>query len=147
VSPYIIVNGVRLTTKDAAKRVKVIYNLARECAGEFYDMERSEKFRTNWPDQDEFVKSEWKSFVAQARLMLTKVLHGAEMTPENDEIHQALVIEREISKGIESDSRLQIMKDSQQFVGDKFENRKILEKFGKAPNMRAYLRRSTAVLQ
>ncbi len=147
-SPYIIVNGVRLGTKEAAARIKVIYDLAREIAGEFYDMNRSDKFRTNWPNQEEFAKSEWRSFVVSARTMLTEILTRDNVpVKEKDKIAQALIIERHISDGQETDNRLQIMKDSQQFAGDKFENRKILEKFGKAPNMRAYLRRSTAVLQ
>ena len=144
---YIIVNGVRLSIAEASKRIKIIYDLAREIAGEFYDMNRSEKFRINWPDQDQFAASEWRTFVEAARLMLTEKLTDDKVSiPEKDKISHALIIETHISKGMETDDRLQIMKDSQQFWGDKYENQKILQKFGKAPNLRAYLRRSTAVL-
>ena len=143
---YIIVNGVRLTVKEAGKRIKVIYDLAKEIAGEFYDMNRSDKFRINWPDQDEFAASEWKSFVESARILLTQMLTKQEVpTSDKDRIAQALIIETEIAQGMERDARLQIFKGSQQFFGDKYENKNILEKFGKAPNMRAYLRRSTVL--
>ena len=143
---YIIVNGVRLTVKEASKRIKIIYDLAKEIAGEFYDMNRSGKFRINWPDQDEFAKSEWKSFVESARILLTQQLAKQEVpTSEKDKIAQALIIETEIAQGMERDARLQILKGSQQFLGDKYENKSILEKFGKAPNLRAYLRRSTVM--
>ncbi len=144
---YVLVNGKEISVRDARKRVKLIYDLARNIAGEFHDMERSEKFRANWPSQDEFVKHEWRTFVQAARLMITTNILGKQevSTKDKDEYFEALIIERDISQGQETDARLQLMPNTQQFVGDRHENIKIKEKFGNSTNLRAWLKRSVAI--
>jgi len=144
---YVLVNGKEIPVREARKRIKLIYDLARNIAGEFHDMERSDKFRANWPDQDEFVKHEWRTFVQAARIMITTNILSKQEVPvkDKDEYFEALIIEREISKGQETDARLQLMPNTQQFIGDKYENRKIKEKFGDSTNLRAWLRRSVAI--
>ena len=138
------INGEYVTVREAQGLIRMLYNDAKQIAGEFHNMERSEKFRLNWPDEDQFAESEWRNFVQAARALYTQRLADP-ATAEHDKqrIFKALVLERKIAEGKETDNRLQIMPDSQQFWGDKYENRKILEHFGKAPNLRAYLRRST----
>lgn len=137
---HVIVAGERLTTKEAADLVKMLCHDAEQIAGEFHGQNRSEKFRANWPDEDVFVKANWKTFVAAARMMYAERL-GDKTTPPEDarKMHLALVLQHMMAEGQEKDNRLQILPDSQQFVGDKAENRKILDTYGKRPNFRAQL--------
>jgi len=139
------INGEQISTKQARDLIRMLYNDAKQIAGEFHNMERSEKFRLNWPNEYEFASSEWRNFVAATRQMYTARLADPH-TPGDVKrrIFLALVLETKIAEGRESDNRLQIYPNTQQFVGDKIENRNILQNFGKKPNLRAYLRRSTA---
>ena len=134
-----------LSVHEVAQRIRIIYDLARDLAGEFYDKDRSEKFRNNWPSQDEYAKASWKSFVEEARAKLVAQLNDPHKSVrEKNIIWSAIVLERKIAQGGESDTRIQIRKDSQQFIGDKFENKKILQDFGTNRNFRAWLRTSAA---
>ena len=136
----IVVNGEQLHTSECAELLRMLYKDAEQIAGEFHGMNRSLKFRVNWPDVDVFVKANWKSFVAPTRAMYAERL-GDPKTPAGDarKMHLALVLEKEIARGQETDNRLQIAPGTQQFEGDKFENRNIVDKFGLRPNFRAQL--------
>ena len=68
------INGEAIPVREAAKLIKMICDDAREFAGVFHGMNRSIKFRTNWPDEDVFAASEWRSFVAAVRTMYTERL-------------------------------------------------------------------------
>lgn len=141
----IVINGETISVSEAKKLIKMLYNDAKQIAGEFHNMNRSEKFRVNWPDEYKFAASEWRNFVEAAIQMYVNKL-GDPHTPEEQKklIHRAIVLHNEIGKDMPKDTRLQIKPDSQQFWGDRYENAKILEKFGKTPNLRAYLQNSTA---
>jgi len=138
-------NGEQISVSEAAKLIQMLYNDAAQVAGEFHGMNRSEKFRINWPDEDLFVKANWKTFVQATREMYTAQLADKKV-PEakKQQIFKALVLERKIAQGQESDTRLQLKPNTQQFVGDKRENALILDKFGKKPNFRAALANGAA---
>lgn len=139
------VSGQTISTREAADLVRMLCNDAKEFAGQFYDMNRSVKFRANWPVQDNFVDSNWKTFVEAVRALYAERLGDPKTPPEDArKMHLAIVLQEEIGKGQEKDSRLQIRKDSQQFHGDPFENRKIIEKFGTTQNLRAGFMNSVA---
>jgi|HubBroStandDraft_6_1064221.scaffolds.fasta_scaffold594323_2 hypothetical protein len=141
------VNGESISNEEAAGLVKMLFNDAKQMAGEFHGMERSIKFRTNWPDEDEFAKSEWRNFVeATIQLYIQKLGDPHTSPADKRRLHLAIVLNAMTAKDQPQDNRLQLAPNTQQFVGDKYENRKIAEKFGNMPNYRAALKRSTAHL-
>ena len=133
-----IINGENVSPQEQRKLLKMLRHDAEEVAGEFYDMERSDKFRLNWPNQDQFVKSEWKNFVAAVRLMYTERLGDPNTSPKDkDKMFKAVIMQNMMAQGRETDMRLQIMPNTQTFAGDKAENKRTTDKFGKTPNYRA----------
>lgn len=141
----IVINGEQLTRTEAASLVRMLLNDAKQIAGEFHGMNRSEKFRINWPDEYKFADANWKSFVSAARQMYADRLADPLTTPADARrMHLALVLQHMMAQGEETDNRLQLAPNTQQFEGDKAENTKIKEKFGTVPNLRAALMNSTA---
>ena len=139
------INGEQIPVSEALQLIQTLYNDAAQIAGEFHGMERSAKFRLNWPDEDIFVRSNWKSFVAAAREMYSAQLGDPHVEERKKQaIFKALVLERKIAEGQETDNRLQLKPNTQQFVGDRRENRLILDKFGAKPNFRAALANGAA---
>ncbi len=136
------INGERISKKEQRELLAILRHDAEQMAGEFYEMERSDKFRVNWPDQDEFVKSEWKNFVAAIRLMYVQRLADPS-TPATEaaKMHKIIVLQAMMARSGKRDDRLQIMPNTQQFMGDRTENRRTMQLFGNAPNMRALKRR------
>jgi hypothetical protein len=142
--------GEVITAKAAMSLIAMIQHDAKEMAGVYHGMKRSAKFRVNWPDEDIFVESEWRSFVQAVRAMYAEKLSDPKTKPEDArKMYLALLIEKayaegQRAQGIEADNRLQLRPGTQQFVGDAFENCKIVETFGSAPNLRARLRSNVA---
>ena len=135
---YIEINGENISTKEALDLTRMLYHDASEVAGEFYEMNRSEKFRTNWPNQDRFVATNWKTFVEATRQIYAARLGDLKTPPaEARKMHLVLVLQAMMAKGEEADNRLQIAPGTQAFEGDKAENRKTMERFGPNPNLRA----------
>lgn len=136
----IVINGETITAKEAVSLIKMLCHDAKEIAGVFHGMNRSEKFRINWPDETKFTEGNWKTFVEAARQMYADRL-GDPKTPPADarKMHLALVLQAKLAEGQQTDSRLQLSPNTLQFEGDPYENRKIAEKFGKRPNLRAAL--------
>ena len=144
---YIEINGENISTREALDLTRMLYHDASEVAGEFYEMNRSEKFRTNWPNQDRFVATNWKTFVEATRQIYAARLGDPKTPPaEARKMHLALVLQAMMAKGEEADNRLQIAPNSAQFEGDNRENAKIMEKFGPNPNFRAALKNSVTPL-
>lgn len=139
------INGEQITASEASNLLRMIYSDAKQIAGEFHGMNRSEKFRINWPDEYLFADANWKTFVEACRKMYADRLSDPK-TPKEDarKIHLALVLEAKIAKGQEKDTRLQLAPNTQQFEGDAHENKKISEKFGRVPNFRAAILNSVA---
>ena len=139
------VAGEQITVSEAAELTKMMYEDAKQVAGEFHNMERSAKFRLNWPDETLFAESEWKNFVEAVRQMYAAKL-GDPKTKSEDarKMHLAIVLQDMMGEGQEKDHRLQLMPGTQQYHGDKYENRKIVENYGMKPNFRAALRNGAA---
>lgn len=144
---FVEINGEQISAKEALDLTRMLYHDAREVAGVFYDMNRSEKFRTNWPNQDRFVETNWKTFVEATRQMYAERLGNPTLDPvQARKMHLALVLQAMMAKGEEADNRLQIAPGTQAFEGDKAENRKTMERFGPNPNLRAALKNSITPL-
>ena len=132
------VNGEAITVIEAAGLIRMICNDAEQIAGQFHGHNRSEKFRINWPDEDRFVKANWKTFVAAARAMYAERLADPKTPPADArKMHLALVLQHMMAQGQEKDTRLQLAPNTLQFEGDPVENRKIKETFGNRQNLRA----------
>jgi hypothetical protein len=142
-SQNIQVGGEIISARAAMAIVGMIEHDAKEFAGEFHGQNRSAKFRANWINEYDFVDANWKTFVGAVRAMYAERLSDPKTPPEDArKMHLALLVERAYSEGMrqqgaEADSRLQIGPDTQQFVGDTYENRRIVEKYGTGKNLRA----------
>lgn len=129
------INGEQISKEDALSLVRMLRNDAKQVAGTFHGMNRSAKFRRNWPNEYVFAEANWKNFMEATRAMYAARLGDPKTPPEDArKIHLAMVLEAMIGKDAEKDNRLQLKPNSQQFVGDPFENRKIIEQFGKQSN-------------
>lgn len=144
------INGELISTSEAEAALRMLLNDCKKIAGEFHNLERSEKFRTNWPDEDKFAASEWRNFVEAVHQFYAAQL-GKPHVSEHDKklMHRAIVLWKMTSRAGElmtggSNNVLQLLPGTQAFDGDKSENRHTIEKFGKTPNLRAFLKNSTA---
>lgn len=141
------INGEWVTTKEAGDLIKMLYNDAKQVAGVFHGMNRSKKFRRNWPNEYLFAESEWKTFVAATRQMYLERLKDSKTLPSDAKrMFQALYLERLAGEGREQDQRLQLAPNTQQFVGDPYENKKISQDFGDHSNTFAELALGTTAL-
>jgi hypothetical protein len=133
---------VQVTPREARECMRMMLHDARELAGQFHEQDRSEKFRANWPDEYKFARANWKSFI-QAVIQAYATLMGQTSVPDVDKhrMYVARLLWEHVSKDkvAEADNRLQLFPNTQQFVGDPFENRKIKQQFGLAKNLRAHL--------
>src|SRR5262249_53916539 len=129
-----------VTPEEGVDCVKMLISDAKQLAGIYHGKTRSEKFRNNWPDEYKFASSNWRSFV-QAVIEGYAGLLGRPHVREEDKrrMYIARIMWDRIGEGKEPDNRLQMRPNTQQFVGDAFENRKIKEKFGVHRNFRAAL--------
>lgn len=132
---FIEINGEQIPSKDAMSLIKMICNDAKQVAGEFHNMNRSPKFRANWPNEYVYADANWRSFMEATRKMYAAKLGDPKTKPEDaHKIHLALVLETMTAKDAEKDNRLQLEPNTQQYVGDPFENKKIVNDFGKQSN-------------
>ena len=146
----IIIGDEVISVRSAMGLVKMIQKDAAEMAGVFHGMNRSAKFRANWPDENDFAATNWKSFVASVRQIYSERL-GNPKTPRDEaqKMYLALLLERawaagQVAVGMAPDMQLQISPGTQQFEGDRRENTKIAERFGDRPNLRAKLKAGAA---
>lgn len=134
------INGDFISSKEAGDLIRMLYNDAKQVAGMFHGMNRSAKFRKNWPNEYVFAESEWKNFVVATRQMYVDRLNDPKTLPyDAKRMFQAIYLERMAAQNQEADNRLQLAPNTQQFEGDKFENNKIAEKFGTESNSFAKL--------
>lgn len=129
------INGEQITAKEAADLIRMLCNDAKQVAGTFHGMNRSTKFRRNWPNEYVFADANWKTFMEATRKMYAQRLVDP-LTPPGDarKMHLAMVLETMIGRDAERDNRLQLAPNTQQFVGDPFENKRIVDKFGAQSN-------------
>ena len=146
----ISIGGEVISTADAMKLVDSIYDHAYELAGRAYENDRSAKFRLNWPNAYEYAAANKRNFIEQAREDFCAILSDEKSDEKaKKRAYLAILIERAFANGLEqlgceADTRLQVKKGTVQFDGDKNENRKILEKFGPAKNLRAEMLKTAA---
>jgi hypothetical protein len=150
VSQNIVIGNEVISVRDAMNLVALIQHDAREMAGEFHGMNRSAKFRANWPNEYEFADANWRTFVQAVRMMYSERLGDPKTSPDDArKMYLAMLVERAFSAGLErmgheGDTRLQLAPGSQQFEGDAKENKSILENYGTKRNYRAELAKGAA---
>jgi hypothetical protein len=138
-----IVDGQRLSNREVRKLLNMVRKDAEEYAGQFYDQCRSLKFRRAWTEvglragrdpQLCFVEANAKHFVEHVRILYTEMLTSPKVAEEDKyRIHQALIVQATL--GAQSqDIPIQLAPNTQQFVGEKYENNKIAEQFGERPS-------------
>jgi hypothetical protein len=151
-----IVDGQRLSKREVRSLLDMVRKDAEEIAGQFYDQCRSKKFRLAWTEvglragrdpQRCFAESKWQNFVEHVRTVYVELMtkdHVAEA--DKYRMHQANIVQAIF--GIESQAApVQLAPSTQQFVGDKYENRKTSENFGDyaEPHLVNKLMASTAI--
>jgi hypothetical protein len=133
---FLVVNGEQIPKSEAFALIRMLMNDAKEIAGVFHGQNRSEKFRANWPDEKAFAECEWRNFMEAARAMYAEAL-GDPQRSEYDKRRMFLAIalwQQVEATSPETYGGIQMLPGTQQFEGDKFENRKIAENFGKHSN-------------
>lgn len=131
-----IVGNEELEEREARELVAMIINDARDIAGQFHQLNRSDKFRANWPNEYAYAESEWRSFV-QATLQAYAESMGDPRLPERDKrrLFLARLLWAQVEAGApEAYAGVAIRKGSEQFAGDAFENRQIVNRFGRHSN-------------
>lgn len=120
-----------ITVKEAMDILRMFYGDAYQLAGEFHGNDRSDKFRENFPDEYTFAESELKTFVEAVRAGYAELL-GKDHVNEYDKrrMYLAILLYEKMGQGKEKDNRLQLAPNSQQFDGDKRENKRIVRDFG-----------------
>jgi hypothetical protein len=104
----------------------LIVHDAKEMAGCFYENDRSAVFRRTWPKDTDYVNAKWHHFVVAVRGVYAELLARPDVSIEDkDRMYEALTdqVEQTFSDG--ASSPLPILKNSETFQGDKFENRQI----------------------
>lgn len=140
------INGRQLSTDEESRLMATFRHDCEQFAGEFYDMNRSDKFRANWPSQDRFATANWKTFSEATRHLYVDRLNDPHAPQkEKDMIADILILLSMKAVGQQTDDRLQLSPGTQQFEGDKRENASIVEKYGKGKNLRAALMQSSAL--
>ena len=129
-----IVDGQILTNREVRKLLEMFHKHCQEYAGQFYDQCRSVKFRKAWTEvglregrdaQLCFVDAQWSHFVEHVRTVYVGMLTNEKIKEEDKyRIHQALIVQATLG-ATSQHVPVQIAPNTQQFVGDKFENKQI----------------------
>lgn len=135
ISDYLVVNGEKIPKSKVMELIKMLCNDAKQLAGQFHGMNRSDKFRANWPDEYAFAECNWRNFIEAARSYYAELL-GRPMSEvpkyDKDRMFLAIALWDQVAKAAPEDyPGIQLSPGTQQFEGDKYENRKILENWGK----------------
>lgn len=129
---FIEIAGERVSTYEAGELVRMLCNDAKQIAGMFHNMERAPIFRANWPNEYLYADANWKNFLEAARAMYAERLGDPKTPPaEARKMHLALVLQTMAEQGAQNDTRLQLTPNTQQFVGDPYENKKTTDRFGR----------------
>lgn len=136
------VDAHMLSDHEVRKCIALFNRECEEFAGQFFDQNRSEKFRAAWTEAAFRVgKDPQLFFVEQIRLHFAehvrRVLAGMLADPKVREadkrrIHRALIIQSMMGEWSQY-APVQLAPGTQQFEGDKYENRQIAEKWGTRP--------------
>lgn len=134
-----IVDGENLSNAQVSRLLDMVRKDAQEYAGQFYDQCRSVKFRKAWTEvglragrdaQLCFVDAQWGHFVEHVRALYADMLTSPKVTEDDKyRIHQALIVQAMLSERSQN-IPTQLAPGTQQFEGEKFENKHIGETFG-----------------
>ena len=131
----IYINSELVPKEEALACVRMLCDDAKQIAGVFHGMNRSAKFRKNWPNEYVFADCNWKSFMEAARTMYAQKMGDPKVKDyDKRRMYIALVLQTMAEQGAEKDGRLQLAPNTQQFDGDPFENKKIVNDYGKQSN-------------
>lgn len=122
-----------LSRAEAKDLVRMVIDDARQFAGQFHNMERSTRFRANWPNEYLFAESEWRNFVEAVLLLYTQGMRDSKRPDyERRRMYLASVLWHMVhASAPESYGGQQIAPGSQAFEGDRRENARNMEAFGK----------------
>lgn len=143
-----IVDGERISKREARRLVDFFDHECREMAGKFFeqcrtgkfgDAGRSEKFRAFWSEVgfrcgvdpvEAYVVSHYQNFAEDVRRELAGLLARPDVKEADKQtIHKALIIQQMLGASSQH-TPVQLQKDSQQFAGDPVELREIGKTFG-----------------
>ena len=130
---YLEVNGERIPKREVDDIIRMFCHDMKEFAGEFHNMERSEKFRANWPDEDVFANCQWRNFFEATRAFYTERLADP-LVSEHDKrrMFLAIILWNMVEQAApEKFQGLQMKPGTEAFEGSKYENRKTVENFGR----------------
>lgn len=120
---------------------------AKEFAGAFFDNNRSEAFRKTWPSQDDYVAAKWHHFVEGVRGAYAELLARPDVPQDDkDRVYDALVADAPGSASMGAPSPLQLIRNTEAFVGDRGENTRTKETFGSHARSNREKWRSTTAL-
>ena len=134
------IEGELVSDEEIIEILRMIDHDCKEMAGLFFEEDRSNKFRKTWKQvgelsrrsaQDCFVDHAWKHFVVHVRAWYAHRLSNP-VIPEKEalRLHRALIIEYQRGLAKSAKDVLQLAPGTQQFEGDKQENRHISEEYG-----------------
>lgn len=137
----VMVDGELLPDNELRNLLHMLDHDCKEMAGQFFDNGRSAKFRAVWNDvgaqlkrspQDCFVDHAWKHFMVFVRAWYAQRLTDpAEPEYMKVRMHKALVIQGMMSAvAANAETPVQMQPDTEQFEGDKSENKHTDENFG-----------------
>jgi hypothetical protein len=150
-----MVDGQLLSGPQVRALCNMVRRDAEEYAGQFFDRNRSVKFRKAWAEvglrvgrdpQAVFVAQSWKHFVEHVRSLYCEMLTSPKISEDDkDRIHKALIIQAMLGARSQA-APIQLAPNTQQFEGDKFENREIAKTYGEhaEPSLMRKLLSSTA---
>lgn len=153
-----IVDGQKLSRTEVRRLLEMVQKDAQEYAGQFFDQCRSKKFRLAWTEvglragrdpQMCFVDAQWGHFVEHVRMLYAEAL-TSERISEADKyrMHQALIVQAMLGQHSQN-TPIQMAPGTQQFEGEKYENKQIAASFGDyaEPSLVRKLLSTTAVKQ
>ncbi len=134
-----IVDGQRLSKREVRALLDMVRKDAEEIAGRFYDQCRSKKFRLAWTEvglragrdpQLCFAEAQWKHFVDHVRTVYVEMMSMPHVSEADKyRMHQANIVQAIF--GLESQAvPVQLAPNTQQFEGEKYENKQIAQNFG-----------------
>lgn len=129
---YMEVNGEPIAKDKAMELIRILCQSAWNLAGEFHEWDRSPKFRANWPSAEAFAYANWRHFIEAAREVIASKLGD----PNVDEYTKhrmflAICLYDQVAKVSPNFEGIQLAPGTQQFEGDKRQNREITEQYGK----------------
>lgn len=151
-----VVDGERLSGREVRRLVEMFTKDCQEYAGQFFDQCRSVKFRKAWTEvglragrdaQLCFVGAQWGHFAEHVRALYADMLTSPKVTEADKyRMHQALIVQAAL--GAQSQyTPVQLAPGTQQFEGEKYENKHIAEAFGShaEPSLMAKLMSSSTL--